>query len=89
MQQPKMVEVDLEARAAYVRYAESEVKVAKQRDVTETGSVSVDFDAADVVIGVEVLWIDDPAIVTIARQWSHDHGLAFPARLGAEMLEAV
>jgi uncharacterized protein YuzE len=76
VQQPKNVEVDLEAGAAYIYYGEG--TVAKQRDVTETGSVSVDFDAENRVIGIEVLWIDDPAQVAIARQWALEHGLAFP-----------
>jgi len=53
-----VVEVDSEAHAAYVRF--STKKVAKTVPVTtDRCIVTIDFDAADEIIGVELIGVDE------------------------------
>lgn len=56
--QPPIVELDSEARAAYVRF--SNRKVAQTRPVTTDGCiVTIDFDADGGVIGVELIGVQE------------------------------
>jgi hypothetical protein len=83
MTQPVSVDVDLAIRAAYVRYAPG--PSVQTVDVTETGSVAYDVDAAGNVIGIEVLSIQRPEQIAIARAFAEAHELAFPRDLAGNL----
>ena len=57
-QQPPVVELDSEAQAAYIRFTSH--KVAKTEPLLTAGCiVTVDFDAAGEVIGIELVGVTE------------------------------
>jgi len=79
MTEPIRMRVDLEIPAAYVKY--SKTTSVETRSVIDGGAVAYDLDDAGAVVGLEVLWIDDPAHVEAARTFAAQHDLAFPRDL--------
>lgn len=57
-EQPPTVELDTEARAAYVRFRRSPV-VRTEPVTTEGCLVTVDFDAAGDVVGIELVGVEE------------------------------
>jgi len=86
MTEPISVRVDLAVPAAYVKYRKS--TPVETRDVVEGGAVAYDLDDAGVIVGLEVLWFDDPAHVETARTFATQHNLAFPRDLGGNLVAA-
>jgi uncharacterized protein YuzE len=86
MTKPIGVRVDLEVPAAYVTYSES--MSVETRDIVEGGAVAYDLDDAGAIIGLEVLWIDDPTHVEAARVFATQHDLAFPRDLRGNLVAA-
>lgn len=78
MKKPRALDIDFEAGAGYIRYADGEV--AGTIDVWEDGQVAADVDAADEVLGIEILGFDDETLAH-ARRFAHGRGLAFPVNL--------
>jgi uncharacterized protein YuzE len=79
MKQPIDVRTDLSVRAAYIEYAPA-LSVGTV-DLTETGSVAYDVDAAGNVVGIEILGIDHLERIDIARVFAASRDLAFPRDL--------
>lgn len=79
MKQPINVRTDLSVRAAYIEYAPA-LSVSTV-DLTKTGSVAYDVDAAGNVVGIEILDFDRPERIDIARAFAESHDLAFPRDL--------
>jgi hypothetical protein len=52
------------------------------RDDEGTG-VHVDLNATDEIVGIEIIDIDEPELVAIARDYAHDNDLAFPEDIRA------
>lgn len=75
MTQP--IEVRVTEGVGYVRYGD-EATIAETQDVIPSCSVAADLDASGQIIGIEILFPSDAAIVTVARDYAHQHGLAFP-----------
>lgn len=65
--------------ATYVEYAPT--TAVGTIDLTETGSVAYDVDAAGNVVGIEILGFDHPERVEIASAFAAGHDLAFPRDL--------
>jgi uncharacterized protein YuzE len=86
MNQPVNVNIDLEVRAAYVEYAPG--PSVETIDLTETGSVAYDVDASGKIIGIEVLEIQHPGQIEIARAFAETHDLAFPRDLSGALVAA-
>ena len=86
MTEPISVRVDLAVPAAYVKYSKS--TSVETRDVVEGGAVAYDLDDAGAIVGLEVLWIDDPTHVEAARAFAAQHGLAFPRDLRGNLVAA-
>jgi len=86
MREPMTVQVDLEIPAAYIKYADGES--VQTRDILDGGTVAYDVDAQGQVVGLEILWIDDPAHVEAAETFARDHGLAFPRNLAGNLTAA-
>ncbi len=86
MTEPISVRVDLEVPAAYVKYSQS--NSAETREIVEGGAVAYDLDEVGAIVGVEVLWIDDPAHIEAARAFAAQHNLAFPRDLGGNLVAA-
>jgi len=86
MTEPISVRVDLEVPAAYIKYSKG--ASVETRDVVEGGVVSYDLDDAGTIVGLEVLWIDDPAHVEAARAFAAEHDLAFPRDLRGNLVAA-
>jgi uncharacterized protein YuzE len=79
MKQPINVTTDRSINAAYVEYApESSVSTV---NLTETGSVAYDVDVDGNVVGIEVLGIQHPDRVEIAREFAASRELDFPRDL--------
>ncbi len=86
MTEPINVNVDLAVRAAYVEYAdESSVETI---ELNEAGSVAYDLDADGNVVGIEVLGIERPEQIEIARAFARTHDLAFPRDLSGNLVPA-
>jgi hypothetical protein len=49
----------------------------------EGAGVHVDLNEHDDIVGLEIIDIDDPELVSIARQYAADNDLAFPADIRA------
>lgn len=86
MTEPISVRVDLSVPAAYVKYRKS--TAVETRDVVEGGAVAYDLDEAGSIVGLEVLWIDDPAHVKAAQTFAEQHDLAFPRDLRGNLFAA-
>jgi uncharacterized protein YuzE len=86
MTQPIQVRVDLAAHAAYVKYA-SGASVSTV-DLNDTGSVAYDVDEAGTIVGIEVLEIQMPEQIALARKFVDEHGLAFPRDLAGNLVAA-
>ena len=86
MIQPIHVRVDLEARAAYVKYAPG--PSVSTIDLNDTGSVAYDVDANGTIVGIEVLEIQLPGQIEIARAFAETHDLAFPRDLAGNLAAA-
>lgn len=69
--------------AAVIVYRE--VGTVTPREVTPTGDVVIDVVGDGVVEAIEILWIDDPENVTLAREVARRFGLAFPRDLTASL----
>jgi len=74
MMKPLAVEIDLEANAGYVTYAES----AWARDERLAETVIVAYGADDAVLGIELLAFD-PSTIALAAGFAHDRELDFPS----------
>jgi uncharacterized protein YuzE len=61
--QPIHVRVDLEAHAAYVKYAPG--PSVSTIDLNDTGSLAYDVDEAGTIIGIEVLEIQMPEQIAL------------------------
>jgi len=85
MTHPINVRVDLQARAAYVCYAEG--RVVQTIDVWKDGWVAADLDDDDHVLGIEVLGFDELTLER-ARSFATERGLAFPANLAGNFASA-
>ena len=55
---------------------------ADGRDDEGTG-VHVDFNADEEIVGIEIIDIDEPELVAIARDYARDNDLAFPDNIRA------
>jgi uncharacterized protein YuzE len=79
--EPIGVKIDREAEAGYVRYrglAPGE-RVARTQRFGE--DINVDYNAANDVLGIEILAFDEPALA-VARTVAAQHGLVFPRNVG-------
>ena len=64
---PPIVELDSEARAAYVRF--SRKKVARTQPIMTDGCiVTVDFDARGDVVGIELVGVEEFGIVPLLKK---------------------
>lgn len=79
MTQVLSVKADLAIPAAYIRYGRTEA--VRTRLLTPAGSVTLEFDAAGNVVGMEIFWIDNEANIALAREEAQRLGLAFPREL--------
>jgi uncharacterized protein YuzE len=62
-----IVELDSEARAAYVRF--SSKKVARTQPISTDGCViTADFDSADEVIGIEIIGVEEFSISKLMKK---------------------
>lgn len=86
MTQPINVNVDLSVRAAYVEYAPG--PSVQTIDLTETGSVAYDLNAEGNIVGIEVVGIQRPERIEIARAFAAAHNLAFPRDLAGALVAA-
>ncbi len=86
MTEPISVRVDLEVPSAYVKYSKS--ASIETRDIVGGGAVAYDLDELGVIVGLEVLWIDDPGHIEAARAFAGQHNLAFPRDLGGNLVAA-
>jgi uncharacterized protein YuzE len=86
MIQPIHVRVDLEAHAAYVKYAPG--RSVSTIDLNDTSSVAYDVDADGTIVGIEVLEIQLPGQIEIAREFAEKHDLAFPRDLAGNLAAA-
>ncbi len=86
MTEPLSVRVDLAVPAAYVKYSKS--TPVETRTVVEGGAVAYDLDDVGAIVGLEVLWFDDPAHVEAARAFATQHRLAFPRDLRGNLVGA-
>ena len=75
MTQP--IEVRVTDGVGYVRYGDEEL-IAETHEIIPSCSVEADLDATGQIVGIEILFPSDAAIVTIARDYAHQHGLVFP-----------
>jgi uncharacterized protein YuzE len=82
MKVPMTVEIDLQARAGYVRYGNSEEVVARTERLGEL--VTIDFDAIGVVFGIEILSFDAETLAK-AQAFAQQNGLAFPRDLSGSL----
>ena len=73
---PNNVELDLDAKAGYIRDGE----IAGTVDVWRDGRVAADVDADGNVLGIEILSFDAETL-SKARTYAMEHGLAFPANI--------
>jgi hypothetical protein len=94
---PLEVTVDPLYPVAYIAYRRTECdgsyRVLRELDgsVREYGyedgrndegiGVVVDLDAADEIVGLEIIHIDDPDVIAIARDYTAENGLVFPGDL--------
>ena len=69
----------LTVNAAYVTYSEHDS--AQTVDLTETGGVACDVDAAGNIVGIEILSIRLPGQIETARRFAVSRGLTFPRDL--------
>jgi uncharacterized protein YuzE len=86
MTEPISVRVDLKIPAAYVKYRVG--TSVETRDIIDGGTVAYDLNESGEIIGVEILGIDQSIHVETARQFAHDHRLAFPRDLGGNLVAA-
>jgi len=86
MTQPIHVRVDLAAHAAYIKYAPG--PSVSTVDLNDTGSVAYDVDAEGTIVGIEVLEIQVPEQIALARKFADEHGLAFPRDLAGNLVAA-
>jgi len=86
MTEPISVRVDLAVPAAYVKYSKN--PSVETREVVDGGAVAYDLDDGGAIVGLEVLWIDDPAHIEAARAFASQHDLAFPRDLGGNLVAA-
>jgi len=64
---PPIVELDSEARAAYVRF--SRKKVARTQPIMTNGCiVTVDFDARGDVVGIELVGVEEFGIASLLKK---------------------
>jgi uncharacterized protein YuzE len=85
MRKPRALDIDFEADAGYIRYADGEV--AGTIDVWEDGQVAADVDASNEVLGIEILGFDDETLAQ-ARRFADERGLAFPVNLRGALVAA-
>ncbi len=94
MKQTIRITVDPECSLGYIEYREpsmrGSLRVLRERDgsVREYGSedgrryeptgVMVELDDDDEVVALEIIDIDEPELVAIARDYARDNDLAFP-----------
>jgi len=78
MMHPIDVEIDDEAGAGYIRYAEG--NIAETVEVWEEGAVAADVDSSGNILGIEVLGFDEE-LLSHARVFAAENDLIFPARL--------
>jgi len=98
MKTPIDVTLDSECPIAYVQYSDMKSNgsfdLVRDPDgvVREYGwedpedeyfGVVVDLDPNDEVVGIEILNIDDPLEIGLARDFAADHELEFPADIRA------
>ncbi len=74
------VSIDLEARAAYVRYR-SLADGERARSERQSDDVVVDSNERGEIVGIEMLALHDDAIAQ-GRLFAHEHELAFPRDFG-------
>ena len=86
MPQPIHVRVDLEAHAAYIKYTPG--PSISTVDLNDTGSVAYDIDSNGTIVGIEVLEIQLPEQIAIARKFADEHALAFPRDLAGNLVAA-
>ncbi len=86
MTEPISVRVDLEIPAAYVKYRKG-ISV-ETRDIVDGGAVAYDLDDGGEIVGLEVLWIDEPRHIEAARAFAVRQDLAFPRDLGGNLVAA-
>jgi hypothetical protein len=55
--------------------------------LNDTGSVAYDVDEAGTIVGIEVLEVQMPGQIALARTFADEHGLAFPRDLAGTPLE--
>lgn len=78
-EKPPVVELDSEALAAYVRF--SSKKVARTAPVTTEGCiVTIDFDSAGEVVGVELVGVREFGIAQLLKK----AGLPFSKQIAEE-----
>jgi uncharacterized protein YuzE len=71
-----------ERGSAYIRYRVGERVADSQIEVGGEGSeVLADVNAADEVIGIEIVDVNVPESVELARSFAQQRGLAFPRDL--------
>ena len=94
MKQPIRITVDPECSLGYIEYREpstrGSLRILREPDgsVREYGSedgrrheptgVMVELDDDDDVVALEIIDIDEPELIEIARDYARDNDLAFP-----------
>jgi hypothetical protein len=94
MKQPIRITVDPECSLGYLEYREhsgrGSLRILREPDgsVREYGSedgrryeptgVMVELDDDDEVVALEIIDIDEPELVAVARDYARDNDLAFP-----------
>ena len=86
MKNPRSIELDFEAKAGYIRYADDTVEIVNTIDIWRDGCIAVDVDSAGTPIGIELLGLDVETIEH-ARDYAHSQDLAFP-NLAAALVAA-
>jgi hypothetical protein len=86
MTEPSSVRVDLAVPAAYVKYSNG--TSVETRDVVEGGAVAYNLDDTGAIVGLEVLWLDNPAHVEAARTFATQHNLAISRDLRGNLVAA-
>jgi hypothetical protein len=99
MKQPLRITVDATCSLGYIEYRDEGEwvctrRLLRRKDGTvaiyrnnqrrdEPTGVHVDLTDNDEVVALEIISVDDPGFVAIARDYAIQHGLAFPDDLRA------
>ena len=73
-----VVELDTEAQAAYVRFRDGQVARTKRVE-TETVVVTIDLDANDHILGLELIGVKDFTVQSLLQKAHLEH--AVPAKI--------